>query len=470
MRWLLALLVALAGCPRPPDPVPVENPCSVTPTSIDFGEVRSGSRSPSRELVLRNDSPQYKIIDFTVPEPPFLFVGQQAGAIFIPANSAKIFEVAFQPDDGRLHFAELSVVDMDTRYDVEKCELTVPLRGLGSGLVTVSPQQFALRSEPGETKTQELLINNSRRTPVTITAQVLFREPVAGELVTVDSGPLEVPAFGSAPLVVRASPSVPTFERGNVIITIVEDGSTRLSEFAVIAGKPVAQVLPTELDAWRVPYPGNSSRRRLTVRNVGNSGAVDQLKLRTRLPGISVEAIQGSLQEFSVTESPELFLGLVQGQSVELEVRLWPLSLGPKEFKVKVLFDDQLNAPMEPDPVIEVMVRANVETMPSCTMTVEPQGTLQLAPVNGRLEGSVTFTNTGSTTCIVDDPHLSSTTSPGFFIVSGATAQAEVAAGASYVVTIAGPLQPTSGTRVGALERFIFNRDTQVGSVELRAP
>lgn len=469
MRWQLALLVALVGCPRPQEPAPIEHPCSVSTTSIDFGEVRSGSRT-SRELVLRNDSPQYKVVDFTVPELPFLFVGQQTGGVFLNANSAKLFEVAFQPDDGRLHFAELSVVDMDKSDNVGRCELTVSLRGLGSGLVTVSPQQFTLRAEPGETRTQELMINNSQRTPVTVSAQVQFREAVTGGPVTVDSAPLVVPAFGSVPLVVTATPPTPTFVRGNVIFTLADDGTTRLSEFALVAGKPVAQVMPTELNAWRVPYPGNSSTRRLTVRNVGNSGAVEQLKLRTRLPGVSVEAIQGSLQEFSVTESPQLLLGLAQDQSVELEMRLWPLSLGPKEFKVKVLFDDQLNAPMEPDPVIEVMVRANVETMPSCTMTVEPVDTLQLTPVNGRLEGNITFTNTGSTTCIVDDPHLSSTTAPGFFIVSGATTQAEVAAGASYVVTIAGPLQPTSGTRVGALERFIFNRDTQVGSVELRAP
>lgn len=473
MRWQLAFLVALVGCRPAEQSVPPPNPCTMSPPSIDFGEVVSGQRSASRELVLRNDSDQYRVVEVGVPELPFVFVGRPPESVFINAKSSRLFEVAFQPEDGRLRFGELMITELNTREENGLCNFTVPLQGLGSGRVTLNPPQLLFKVEPGQTETQELMINNSRRTPVTITPRVFFTtNPLGGEPITVDSTPVVVPAFGSTAVRVNAVPATPGVVHGAIGITF-DDGTALSSEFVLGAGKPVAEVLPSEVNDWRVRYdpgstPASISKRRLIVRNVGSSGNVNELALRLGMPALSIEAIQGSPQELFVADFGKLGEGLLQGDSTELVMTLWPLSLGPKEFRLKLLVNEPLDTPLDPQEVIEVMVRANVETMPDCSMKVSPATTLQLTPVNGRLEGSVTFTNTGTTPCIVDDPHLSQIV-PGYFILSGKTDQVEIAPGASYVITVAGPTQLTSG-RVGLLEHHIFNRDSSLDAVELRAP
>jgi hypothetical protein len=145
-------------------------------------------------------------------------------------------------------------------------------------------------------------------------------------------------------------------------------------------------------------------------------------------------------------------------------VRLLPLSPGPKEFRVQLFFND-------PDrPVTEMMIKATAESMPACSMTVQPMTNLQLAPVSdGGIEGSVTFTNTGATPCIVDEARLNTGAIRGFTIVSGEAPQVEVQPGDSYVVTIAGP-RPVTPLRIGALEFHIFNSNSVVQNVSVLWP
>ena len=121
--------------------------------------------------------------------------------------------------------------------------------------------------------------------------------------------------------------------------------------------------------------------------------------------------------------SAQLTSGVSQGQAGELVLHLWPRSVGPREFVLKLFFlepfPDPSSFPDPPEQALDVRVRADVETLPACTMTVQPARSLQLTEASGGgLEGSITFTNTGLTSCLVDDVHLASPL-PNFFIVSG---------------------------------------------------
>lgn len=474
MRCRLALLVALAGCPPAADPVLPERPCSVSPLELDFGEVETGRRSPTRTVTVRNDSPVLRVLGLAALEPPF-FLEIPTNQLLVPAFGTKVFELGFFPRDGRLHLQDLVFTDELAREGDSKCELTLSLRGLGTGRVSVEPSELAFTLEPGEVETKELLIINSRRTPATVSALVQLRQSLAGgDPVTVDPTPVVVPAAGAVRLPVRAAPHAPDLVLGELLVSAEGEAPLR-SRFSLRAGKPVAEVLPRQVIDWRVQYdrasqPASFSRRRLTLRNVGSSGTLPALALKLGQPAFTVEALQGSLAELVVLTGNQPLDGLAQGESAELVLHLWPLSVGPKEFRLRLFVDEPLDDPADPlDPVIEVMVRANAEVMPACTMTVEPASSLQLVEANGRLEGGITFTNTGATPCLVDDLHLASSTLPGYFIESGAAEQVEVLPGASYVIAIAGPVQSLA-RRVGALEHHIFNRDSRSEVVELLAP
>ena len=291
MRWTLALAVAFLGCPPPPAPPPESASCAASPLELDFGEVDTGRRSATRSVIFRNDSSTFRVLEVTEPMAPFSLGSTQ---LFVPAYGTTVLEVAFLPRDGRLHFGELLITDS---LHSGECEVRVGLRGLGRGELAMGPARFDLKVEPGDVGTAELMITNSRRQAVELSAQVQLQQSFAGgDTVTVERGPTVVPPLGSLALPVRGAPLAADVVMGNVVVT-TQDGETLRSQFRMIAGRPVAEVSPTEVSVWRAPYdpgsqPASFSRRRLAIRNVGNSGNIDALKLRLGLPSVSVEAIQ----------------------------------------------------------------------------------------------------------------------------------------------------------------------------------
>ena len=77
---------------------------------------------------------------------------------------------------------------------------------------------------------------------------------------------------------------------------------------------------------------------------------------------------------------------------------------------------------------------------------------------DGGAEASITFTNEGSTPCLLDDVRMHPY--PGYFISSSFAPQVEVPPGGSHLVTVAGPFRPYPGG-VGSLEFHVFNRDSR---------
>lgn len=477
MNHRLALLVLLASCvPSPtnkqPPPAPPNPNCFSVPTEIDFGEVEN-VQSHSAQVLIRNPSASKRTLTFAEVAPPFS-LDAPSGRVDILPFSSQTRTINFNPDNGQLNFGELVITEENPPPDAGVCELTIPLRGLGAGRIGLEPRNLELQVEPGEVAMAELRVVNFRRKPVTYDAQLMIdNDPFTLRNLSFDPASGTIPALESVTLTLR----IETGSAGRIVGLIQlsardaatgADVFTEGGGFSVNVGKPVAEVISDGLDPWRVGYvqpsnPPSYSTRRIVVRNVGSSGLSGNLALKLEQPGFELQAIQGGVDEIAVDVARTLTTGLLQGESAEISLQLGPRSVGMKEFKVQL----RLNDPARP--LIELMVRANVEALPACTMSWQPRAMLQLAPMpDGGQEGSVTFTNDGLTPCVIDDVRLSADSIGGYSLVSGGAPQIEVPAGESHVVTVAG--HGATSAPIGSLRFHIFNRDTWDELVQLHSP
>jgi hypothetical protein len=81
--------------------------------------------------------------------------------------------------------------------------------------------------------------------------------------------------------------------------------------------------------------------------------------------------------------------------------------------------------------------------------------------------GQVSFTNAGTTACVLDDVRLARVFEPDFRITDGGVAQVELAPGAVHVVTVEGPAPGGFGSS-GALLFHVFNPNADQQFIELR--
>lgn len=472
----LTLVLMLASCTPPAkDPPPPEPGCEVSQTAVDFGEVES--RELGRSLLLiRNLAQRARRVDIAAPLPPFTLT-QPPGRVSISALGSHELIVNFQPNDGLLHLGELTITESNPAPDGEKCDFTIPLSGLGAGGVSIEPTTIDFgHIEPGEIATREIRLHSSRRTPVSFNTLI---DPTGGfigsSLISLSPASGDVPPLGTVVVTLSAEGRIAGVRRGTLTIFSrdaitgrpLNMGGELPSQFTIKVGKPAAQVDAPGVDPWRVGFeatsmPASFSTRRIAVTNVGTSGDVEELALAFGLPSVTIESIRGSPSELSI-ETPSLSTGLLQGRKLELALTLTPISLGPKEFKVQLLTNDPVQ------PMRELMVRATAETLPACTMTSPPNVAAMALIPDGGAEASITFTNEGSTPCLVDDLHLESNTAPGYFISSSSAPQVEIAPGGSHVVTVAGPFRTYPG-RVGYLEFHIFNRDSHAELINVYFP
>lgn len=445
-RTLLVLALCATGCTRSTER------CRVTPLELDFGELPSASGTHQRVVQVTNPSD----VDRTLTLSPMSFPFSVDSDVPLPlrAHSGAQLAVRFTPIDGLLHLDELHVSSDDGA-----CDLSVPVRALGSGSIQVSPETIDFTLGAGEEQTKEVVIQNSHR----IQSLVFMR------WVTPQSGSFNV-GFPSVELAVPAGGSV------SVPITARAEGWTRVdAEFSIVApsgrashvalsitpSSPQLEITPLAFDIPNVgldlaSQPPAFAERTVRVRNTGNSGNPSAPPLR-----ILNEAapLLGDPDELEVTR-PSTPLDLAEGESAELTVRLVPMFPGQRTWGFHIATDHF-------QPVL-VRLNALAQVLPPCELRVEPTGVLELQDAaDGGLEGMVTFTNTGPERCVVDNLRLQAGTSPQFAIVWPTSAQVELQPGREQRVLIAGPKDAGVGT-IGAFGFHVFRPNSDNEWLELR--
>jgi hypothetical protein len=428
-----------------------EVPCTITAEPLDFGEVEVGDFEDRRLVVLNSSD-----VDREVTAVPlaFPFNVRPFETLKLQAHSEEPWVVRFAPDDGLLHLDELVLEGGG------QCDFSLPLRGLGGGTITVNPEKLEFTLGANQRVAKEVLIRNSRRTPTTVTLSWSILSGPATALSQGTPAAIEIPAGGVIPVPIIATP--PSWDPVRAILSI-NGGPKRLEVSVTISpSSPRLEVTPRMIDVPQIGFdlisqPRGFAERTFRLRNVGTSGDPNAPRLQL----VSSIGVFGNPDEVEVSWPP-LPSGLAEGESTELTVRMTPLSLGQKTYAVSLK--------TEPLAFEQVQINTRANALPACAVESQPADVLQLADMgDGGLEGVVTFVNTSSEFCVVDNPRFSLGTPEGFAMIEGAFSQGEIAPGNDHHVRIAGPKSADAGT-IGKFGFHVFSPNSDVHWIELRSP
>jgi hypothetical protein len=345
------------------------------------------------------------------------------------------------PSDGLEHRGKLELHSSDGG-----CEGSVELRGLGSGRLAAVPSSLEFKLNPGQIAKQQISLQNSRRTPVRFQLSVDGFSNALGVTRTADT----IPPGGTITLTVRAAPTLWS-QFTDAVVIFSEKEQLRIP-VTVTPTSPSLEVTPLAID---VPLAavGDFVDRTFRITNVGNTGDRDAPRLSFMGPPTVVLGNREEVEFF-----PAALPFLAEGQSFELTMRVRFFSPGPRMFQVALFAIPEFVARSP------LTFTTEAKSWQSCTMQVDPRSSLQLQDVgDGGVVGQVSFTNSGSTLCVVDNLRLQSS---ALSMISGGAAQAQVPAGSSHQVTIAGPSSPDAGT----LRFHILNMNGLDESLELLPP
>lgn len=447
MRAFHFFALVLLGC----RPQSIE-PCRIAPLELDFGEVQARPGAVyERFVTVTNPS---SVDRFVIAEPLAFPFAAPEGPVLVKARSEALISIRFAAVDGLLHHEELILSSTD-----ERCEFTVPLRALGSGLVRVRPEELEFTLGAGEVETKEVHLENTRRTPATVQLQWLTDAQFPFPL-TFGPEPLTLPPGGSSSLPITAAPL--GWDRVTAELRIFSPGQEVSVLVTLTPSSPRLEVSPLSIDipvvgVDRDSQPPAFAERTIQVRNTGSSGNPTAPPLWL----VANDPFFGNPDELHVT-TPPLPLGLAEGESAELKVRVIPRFAGEKSFGV-LISTDRFGP-------TQVRVSARAEVLPPCALRTEPVGVLELADaLDGGLEGSVNFINEGTERCVVDNLRLREGTTAELVITGPRERQLEIPAGREHRVGIAGPKRVDAGI-VGAFGFHVFRANGDDEWLELRAP
>lgn len=438
-------------------------PClEARPSSIDFGEVETPIQSFQRVELYNNSS--LPILVHALPRnSPFSISPLDGSDMPIPAGQHRTVEVQFFTTDALLHN---STIDLTGGPE---CDTSISVRALGSGGVTVEPANpnFGFMT-PGQSKTLEVRIVNTRRTEVPVNALELQQNSSVGLAYSANlpSLPLTLAPMSSTPIEITVTPPTDlTFDAQLVVATFF--GIAR-GEMRAIGGGPIAQVTPNVIDIpiatfepWLRGEP-SFVERTVRLRNLSTVGRSIFSRLQLVEPIFLTEQLDGGADDEVSAQIPAELLfgfGLDLGHDMEILLRVTPKALGQRSYRARLITND----PLQPEQVITLNV--NVQSLGRCSMRLEPQGELQLSPLaNGRAQGTVSFINVGTNRCVVDDPILT----PPAFVADDTSSQFVVEAGTTKMVTIEGP---RAAIPLDGMYGFhILNPNSQREFIVLHAP
>lgn len=439
-------MVGLVGCAQQQS---MDPPCVLSQASVNFGVVESTGPGKTIKLQLRNNTKNVPRITISPLAAPFGVAPSTFEKLPPAANVGSVdVVVSFQPTDGLLHLDEFTI-----QSDDGQCDLTVPVRGLGSGLLRADPAKPEFTMSLGETQTRELRLINTRRVPLTVE-----RPASIPELTVAFPEGFTIPAGGSVPL--RITARMLTWSRRDLELLVTTALDRVTIPISLIPSSPVLEVTPLPpIDIPIIPMDPNSvppgySARTFRVRNAGTTNDPSAEKL-------IITGFKPTDASSDLRVTPVSFTQLSEGQSTDLGVRIVPTATGPRTFEFKL----QTNVGEFP---VTLTMRASL--LPPCKMTISPTDRLTLHDVpDGGLEGAVTFTNVGLNACTVDGVRLGFDT-PGEFSVTGAVSQQfKVLPNEQHEVTVSGPRSVDAGV-IGALEYHVYQAHSDVQVMPLEAP
>lgn len=437
-----AILLMLVGCAKPESPR-----CSTEPASIDFGEVEVSSTGSAARFTLRNDLATEQRLTVLPLSPPFEMRPLEQN-LFLPAHASMPIGLFFRPVDGLLHHEELVISSDDGA-----CKVTVPLRGLGSGVMraNVSGLEFVLNR--GETQTREVFIENGRRVPLSLNFDAIG--PIS---LSLPEG-RQVPAGGS--LRVQVTARMETWQRLSGQVRVFSAFEALRIPIDLIPTSPRIEVTPTVIDIPTVAMdltsaPKGFVDRTIRVRNAGASGDPN-------VPALSIEGLflelSSSLDDIEVS-GPNAILG--ENQSALFTIRVTPKSLGPRSFEFHLKSNVDTTT---------VSLTTRSVLLPPCQMEVLPADRIALqALADGGLEGMVNLTNSGATDCTVDGVRLTSWTPSGFSIRGVPSEQFGMRPQEQRQFTITGPQQRPDAGEIGAFGFHVFQTGSDIRWLALDAP
>jgi hypothetical protein len=441
-------------------------PClEAKPSSIDFGEIEHPLNGFQRVELFNNSS--LPILVHALPRNgPFSISPLDGADLPLSPGAHRTVEVQFSNTDALLHNG---TIDLTGGPD---CDTSISLRALGSGTVSVepSPLDFGFLA-PGQSKTLEVRITNTRRTAVPLISLELQESSSVGTafIANPPSLPFELPPMSSSSILITATPPTDlTFDAQLVVATMF--GVAR-GDLRVTGGGPIAQLVPNEIDIPLANFEpsvlGESAfvERRVVLRNVSTLGRSSLARLQVVAPILDLELADGGIDdEVTVVLPPEVLLGLGLdlGQELEFFVRVAPKSIGQRSHRVIFFTNDPLQAEQE------LLMTVNAVSLGRCSMRVEPRDELQLSPTpDGRSRGTISFINEGTNRCVVDDPGFTIMTSPEFSILDPVS-QFVVEPGTTRTLTIEGPRSAMNVD--GTLSFHVLNPDREREFIVLHAP
>jgi hypothetical protein len=441
-------------------------PClEAKPSTIDFGEVEHPVNAFQRVELFNNSS--LPVLVHALPRSSPFFISPLDGAdLPLPAGGHRTVEVQFVNNDALLHNGAIELTAGD------QCDATISVRALGSGTVSMEPTplEFGFLA-PGQSKTLEVRIVNTRRTAVPVISLELQESSSLGNAFTANlpSLPFELPPMSSTSIMVTATPPTDlTFDAQLVVATMF--GIAR-ADLRAIGGGPIAQVVPSTIDiplaTFEPTLRGAPSfvERRVLLRNLSTVGRSLFSRLQLVQPIFLTEQADGGPDDEVMAQIPAELLfgfGIDLGQEMEIFLHVTPNALGRRSYRARLITND----PLQAEQVINLSV--NVVSLGRCTMRVEPERDLQLAPSpDGRSRGTISFINEGPNRCVVDDPGFTLMSSPEFSIVDAAS-QLVVEPGTTRTLTIEGPRSAMNVD--GTFGFHVLNPDSEREFIVLHVP
>ncbi len=441
-------------------------PClEAKPSIIDFGEIEHPLNGFQRVELFNNSS--LPILVHALPRNGPFFISPLDGAdLPLSPGGHRTVELQFMNNDALLHNGTIELTAGP------ECDTSISLRALGSGTVSVEPSPVAFGFlAPGQSKTIEVRLTNTRRTSVPVISLELQENSSVGTafIANLPSLPFELPPMSSTSILITATPPTDlTFDAQLVVATMF--GVAR-ADLHVTGGGPIAQLVPNVIDiplaTFEPSLHGQPSfvERRVMLRNLSTLGRSSFSRLHLVEPIFLTELADGGTDDEVTAQIPaELLLGfgLDLGQEMELFVRVTPRAVGRREYRARFITND----PLQAEQVITMSV--NTVTLGRCSMRVEPQGDLQLTPMpDGKARGTISFINEGTNRCVVDDPGFTIMSSPEFSIVD-AMSQFVVEPGTTRVLTIEGPRSAMNVD--GTFGFHVLNPDSEREFIVLHVP
>lgn len=470
MRFLVVVAVIFyAGCV----PEVIANPDAGTPRDggclrpshelINFGEVEIGSPQVRRVQIKNLTSTPLEFHALPLFSP--FFATLDGEALVAPGEQAA-FEVQFAPFDGRLHLDTLEI------QAGESCSVSIPVRGLGKGGFVIEPSRLSFGGlDVGEFKILELRIANTRREEVALerVSVVDDQQTVPGydpPFTLIPPVPTVLRAVSTTVFRVIAQPRLP----GQFTSRLVMTGPGLEVPMEVLGGTPRAELSHDTFEIPKMDFtPGARApsfvERVFMLRNVGAPNGAMPLNLVP--PVLRVEHEDGGLADAGFTLNFDTVLlgsqtgfplGLAAGRETSLVLRYVPNELGSRSFNVMLITND----PQQPEHRVKFSVTAL--SLPECSWSA-PASVTFTAIGDGGSSGVVTFSNTGTTLCVLDDLRVEGV--GGFTVLDGGFSQRELAPGESHDVILAGP---RPGIAAGWLGFHPLSPNSQRERVLLRAP